>query len=102
MEVIHLPVDEIHVSGFGGEDTGVMELDLVPQVDAVLCYGWLVQVFQPDIPMFGILQGPELGPFTFHPHISLRTIVMLSCHLPSLSSRYFHQNSVCIYLHVPK
>jgi hypothetical protein len=36
-----VPDDGIHVSGFGGEDEGVVQLDAVPQVDTVLhgCLG---------------------------------------------------------------
>jgi hypothetical protein len=40
-----LPDEMIHIHGFGGEDTGVKELESVFQVDAVLCHVWLVQMF---------------------------------------------------------
>jgi hypothetical protein len=35
----------ILVSSFGGEDAGVMELDVASEVDAVLCHGCLVGIF---------------------------------------------------------
>jgi hypothetical protein len=31
-----LPDDTVHVSGFSGEDVGVMELDEVSEVDVIL------------------------------------------------------------------
>jgi hypothetical protein len=31
----HLPYDAIHVSGFGGEDGGVVWLHAVPQIDTL-------------------------------------------------------------------
>jgi hypothetical protein len=37
--------DAIHVSEFGGGDGGVMLLELVPQVDIVLHFGWLAHMF---------------------------------------------------------
>jgi hypothetical protein len=40
-----LPDDAIHVPGFGGEDGGVVWLDVVSQVDTVLRQGWLVRMF---------------------------------------------------------
>jgi hypothetical protein len=39
----HSP-DDIHVSGFGGEDAGIMYLDVMYQDDTVLCHGRLVQM----------------------------------------------------------
>jgi hypothetical protein len=36
-----LPDDAVHISGFGGEYAGVMDLDVVPEADAVLCCGWI-------------------------------------------------------------
>jgi hypothetical protein len=41
----------IYVSGFGGEDAGVMWLDVVTQVATVLCHGSLVWMFQMDMPV---------------------------------------------------
>jgi hypothetical protein len=35
----HLPDDAVHISRFGGENVGAMELDVVPQADAVLHHG---------------------------------------------------------------
>jgi hypothetical protein len=37
----HLPDNTIHVSGFCGEDAGIVKLNIVSQVDFVLC-----QMFQ--------------------------------------------------------
>jgi hypothetical protein len=31
-----LPDDAVHMSGFGGDDAGVMELDAMSQVDTVI------------------------------------------------------------------
>jgi hypothetical protein len=36
LNLSHLPDDTVHISGFGGVDAGVMELDVVPQADTVL------------------------------------------------------------------
>jgi hypothetical protein len=41
----------VHISGFGGVDAGVMELDVVPQADTVLHPGWFVQMIQSDMLM---------------------------------------------------
>jgi hypothetical protein len=34
-----LPNDEVHVSGFSGEDGGLVKLNAVAQVDGVFSYG---------------------------------------------------------------
>jgi hypothetical protein len=39
IELHWLPDDMVHVTGFGGEDAGVMKLDAVSQDDTVLCHG---------------------------------------------------------------
>jgi hypothetical protein len=38
LNLSHLLDDAILVSGFGGEDGGLGQLDVVPQVDSVLCH----------------------------------------------------------------
>jgi hypothetical protein len=37
-----LPNSVIHVSGFSGEDGGIVKLDAASRADAVFIYGWLV------------------------------------------------------------
>jgi hypothetical protein len=45
----HLTDDASHVSAFGGENAGVVELDVVPEFDAVLYHECFVWMFQPDL-----------------------------------------------------
>jgi hypothetical protein len=35
-----------HVSGLGGEDAGILEMDAMPQVDAIPRHGWLAVVLK--------------------------------------------------------
>jgi hypothetical protein len=45
LNLIGLPNNAIHVSGFSGEDGGIVEQNAVSRVDAVFSYGWLVCMF---------------------------------------------------------
>jgi hypothetical protein len=44
-----LPDDTIRVSGFCGEDSGVVKLNAVSPVDTILHYGLLIQIFRTDM-----------------------------------------------------
>jgi hypothetical protein len=46
-----LPDDTVHMSGFSGEDAGVMELYEVSQVDVMLHCSWLVKMIKLDMLM---------------------------------------------------
>jgi hypothetical protein len=48
LSINHLPDDTVHISRFGGVDTGVMELDAVSQLYPVLHCSWLVWMIWPD------------------------------------------------------
>jgi hypothetical protein len=40
-----LPNSAIHVSGFSGEDEGIVKLNAVSKVNAVVIHGWFVWMF---------------------------------------------------------
>jgi hypothetical protein len=43
--------DAFHASGFLGQDTGILKLDAVTQVYAVLGHGQLAKMIKPDVPV---------------------------------------------------
>jgi len=45
------PDNAFHTSRFPGQDTGVMKVDVVVQVYAVLSHGWFHWLIQPDVPV---------------------------------------------------
>jgi hypothetical protein len=61
------------VSGFGGEDGGVVRLDVAPQVDTVLRHGWLVRTFQTD--MLLVLLQPSVNRTAHLPNVDLTALI---------------------------
>jgi hypothetical protein len=61
--------DAIHVSGFSGEDGGIVKSNAVFQVDAVFNHGRLVWMFQMDVPL--MLLQPAVHRMACLPNVEL-------------------------------
>jgi hypothetical protein len=67
----HLRDNVIHISGFCGEDTGVFKLNVMSQVDTMLCHGSLIRIFQMDMRL--MLLRPDVDQTARLPNIDLAT-----------------------------
>lgn len=76
LDLSGIPDHLVHLSGFGGKDTGVQELDLMGQADAVFgnsLFIWMLQMYVLVVLLHPGLRGmdslPVLGSTTFSRHI---------------------------------
>jgi len=51
LNLFRFPDDAFHVSRFLGQATGILKLDAVNQVFAVLGQGWFIRIIKPNIPV---------------------------------------------------
>jgi hypothetical protein len=68
-----LPDQPVHVSGFGGQDFGVLELDTMSPADAMFRYGRLVWMSQTNVP--AVLLDPGINRMTSLPNVNLTIFV---------------------------
>jgi hypothetical protein len=67
-----LPNNAIHVLGLGGEDGGIMKLDVVSQVDTLVSHSSLVWLFKTDVSL--MLLQPCVHGTVCLPNVVLATL----------------------------
>jgi hypothetical protein len=81
---------DLPVSMFCGEDSGVLELNAVPQVDAVFGHGGFFWILQTDVAL--VLLNPGLVGTAGLPDVDLITLTGHAVHTRSLESQViFHR-----------
>jgi hypothetical protein len=82
----------VHVSGFGGQDLGVLEPDTMSPVDAMFSYCQLVWMSQTNVPV--VLLVPGINGTASLPSVNLTTFAWYAVHAWSFQSQ--------VILHRPK
>jgi hypothetical protein len=68
----------VHVSGFGGHDLGVLELDAMSPADAMYRYCRLVWMSQTNVPV--VLLNPGINGTASLPNVILTTFARYAVH----------------------
>jgi hypothetical protein len=68
----------VHVSGFGGQDRGVLELDTMSPADVMFSYCRLVWMSQMNVPV--VLLDPTINGTASLPNVNLATFAGYAVH----------------------